>query len=67
MCIRDSTRLKRDIIVRVCRELGVKVIDSFYESGFSRLVAREHGEVHPDEGWKENIASFVAAQILAKC
>ena len=63
----ENTRLKRDIIVRVCREMGVKVIDSFYESGFSRLIAREHGEVHPDEGWKENIASFVAAQILAKC
>lgn len=62
----ETTRLKRDVIVKVCRALGVKVIDSFYESGFSRLIAKEHGEVHPDEGWKENIASFVAAQIRAK-
>lgn len=63
----ETTLLKRDIIMKVCRALGVKVIDSFYESGFSRLIAKEHGEVHPDEGWKENIASFVAAQIKAKC
>lgn len=62
----ETNRLKRDVIVKVCRALGVKVIDSFYKSGFSRLIAKEHGEVHPDEGWKENIASFVAAQIRAK-
>lgn len=63
----DSTRLKRDLIVRVCRACGVKVIDSFYESGFSQLIARDHGEVHPDEMWKERIAGFVAASIRARC
>lgn len=62
----ETTRLKRDVIVRVCRALGVKVIDSFYESGFSRLIAKDHGEVHPDDLWKENIAGFVAAQIRSR-
>lgn len=61
----ETMLLKRDIIMTVCRSLGVKIIDSFFESGFSRLIAKEHGEVHPDEGWKENIASFVAARIRA--
>lgn len=61
----ETMLVKRNIIVKVCRALGVKVIDSFYESGFSRLIAKDHGEVHPDDGWKENIASFVAARIKA--
>ncbi len=60
-----TTLLKRDIIKDVARFCGVKFIDSFYESGFNRLVAKEHGEVHPDEGWKENIARFVAGRIAA--
>lgn len=62
----ESTRLKRDIICRVCREAGVKVIDSFYESGFSRLIAKDHGEVHPDPAWTNRIADFVAASIRAR-
>lgn len=63
----EHTRLKRDLIVRVCRSCGVKVIDSFYESGFSRLIAKQHGEVHPDDLWKDRIAGFVAASIRSKC
>lgn len=63
----ESTLLKRDIICRVCRHLGVKVIDSFYESGFSRLIARDHGEVHPDPVWASRIADFVAASIRSRC
>lgn len=62
-----NTLHKRDMIAAVCRACGVKIIDSFYESGFSTLIAREHGEVHPDAMWKENIAGFVAAQIRAGC
>lgn len=62
----ENTRLKRDMIVKVCRALGVKVIDSFYESGFSQLIAMDHGGVHPDDLWKERIAGFVAASIRAK-
>lgn len=62
----DTTRLKSDIIKKVCRYCGVKFIDSFYESGFSSLIAIENGGVHPNEQWKENIASFVAGCIKSK-
>lgn len=59
----EMTKLKRDIIIKVCRSCGVKVIDSFFESGFSSLIAIENGGVHPNEIWKENIASYVAGCI----
>lgn len=59
----EQTRLKRDIIISVCQTLDVDIIDSFTESGFTQEVARAHGEVHPDEEWKERIASFVAKKI----
>lgn len=62
-----TTRRKRDIICHVCQAMGVKVIDSYRESGFTRLVALEHGGVHPDALWKERIAAYVAASIRAKC
>lgn len=55
--------LKRGIIQKVARETGVHCIDSFYDSGFDREVARLHGEVHPGEVWKERIADFVAGAI----
>ena len=58
-------RLKRGVIQKVARETGVHCIDSFYGSGFDREVARLHGEVHPDEEWKERIADFVANAIEA--
>lgn len=60
--------MKRSIIQRVAEKTGVHCIDSFYGSGFDREVARLHGEVHPDEKWKERIADFVAAEITrARC
>lgn len=62
----ETTRLKRDIIVRVCHACGVKVIDSFYESGFSTLIAKGHGEIHPDELWKDRIARYVTASIRSR-
>ena len=55
--------LKRGIIQKVAQETGVHCIDSFYESGFDRRIARWHGEVHPDEEWKIRIADFVAKEI----
>jgi hypothetical protein len=61
----ENTRQKRDIIKKVCRFCGVKIIDSFYESGFNRLATINGGGVHPNEEWKENIASYVAAGIAA--
>ena len=44
-------------------KLASGFIDSFYESGFDTETARDHGEVHPDEEWKEKIAAFVAGKI----
>ena len=63
----ESTGLKRRIILRVCEALGVEVIDSFRDSGFTPEVAAAHGGVHPDEEWKERIACFVADTIRDRC
>lgn len=57
---------KRALVMGVCDLCGVECIDSFMESGFDEEVARLHGEVHPDEVWKENIAVFVTEQIKAR-
>ena len=62
----ENGLLKRRLVMDVCRLTGADCIDSFLDSGFDAAVAREHGEVHPDEEWKERIADFVARQI-AEC
>ena len=66
--IRDYYEVEMDLDVvclRYCFELedmaGIRVY--FSHSGFTREVARHHGEVHPDEEWKERIAVFVADAI----
>lgn len=59
----ESGLLKRRLVMDVCHLCGADCIDSFMESGFDRLVARDHGEVHPDDMWKERIADFVAGRI----
>lgn len=56
-------RMKRDVIIRIAQALDCHVIDSFYESGFTEAVARDHGEVHPDDAWKETIACYIANRI----
>lgn len=61
----ESGLLKRRLVKEVCRLTGACCIDSFMESGFTAEVARLHGEVHPDEEWKERIACFVAEKIAA--
>lgn len=61
----ENGMLKRRLVMDVCRLTGAECIDSFMESGFDQAVARDHGEVHPDEEWKERIACFVAARIAA--
>lgn len=58
--------VKRRLVMAVCELCRVPCIDSFLESGFDAAVAREHGEVHPDEEWKERIACFVAERISAR-
>lgn len=55
--------MKREIIKKICAYCRVNFVDSYYESGFTREVAREHGEVHPDEEWAEKIAEYVAERI----
>lgn len=59
----ENGLLKRRLVMDICRLTGAECIDSFMDSGFDAAVAREHGEVHPDEEWKERIADFVARQI----
>ncbi len=54
---------KRRLVMGVCGMMGVNCIDSFMESGFDEDVARHHGEVHLNEGWKERIACYVAGTI----
>ncbi|MDT8715651.1 SGNH/GDSL hydrolase family protein [Clostridium sp. 19966] len=62
----NNGKLKRDIIERVCQFCSVYFIDSFNESGFSVLNAHNHGEIHPDLIWKNNITKFVSTRIVEK-
>lgn len=59
----ESGMLKRKLVMQVCALCGAECIDSFMESGFEGEIARLHGEVHPDEEWKERIACYVAGEI----
>ena len=61
----ESGMLKRRLVMDVCRLCGADCIDSFMDSGFDSAVAKDHGEVHPDEEWKERIACFVADAIVS--
>jgi len=61
----ENTLQKRNMIVQIAELCGVRIIDSFYDSGFTEEVARDHGEIHPDPEWKERIADFVAERIRA--
>ncbi|MDC7290545.1 SGNH/GDSL hydrolase family protein [Blautia schinkii] len=55
--------LKREIIQKVCVCCGITFIDSYYESGFTKEIAKNHGEVHPDTEWADRIADYVAGKI----
>ena len=35
-------------------------VDSYYESGFTGEIARDHGHIHPDGEWAERIVEYVA-------
>lgn len=54
---------KRDIIEKVCKFCSVYFIDSYSESGYSRVIANKHGGIHPDSEWKVYIAKYVANKI----
>ena len=59
--------MKREIIRKVCAYCSVHFIDSYAESGFSSMLAAFHGDgVHPDDIYKQKIASFVAHKIKAE-
>ena len=60
-----NTKAKRDCTEKIAKACGVKFIDSFYDSGFSYMIAKSDngGGVHPSNEWKENIACFIAGQI----
>ena len=62
------TKLKRDIIAKVCEFCSVHFIDSFSDSGFSAMLS--HGIasqttdlVHPTQEWSYNIARYIAQNI----
>lgn len=61
----QNTKAKRDCTEKIAKACGVTFIDSFYDSGFSYLIAKADngGGVHPSNEWKENIACFIAGQI----
>ena len=60
----ENTKAKRDCTKKIARFCGVTFIDSFYDSGFSYLIAKaDNGGVHPSDTWKENIACFIAGKI----
>lgn len=59
----EALLTKREIIRKISGFCGVHFVDSYYESGFTREVASEHGQVHPDAEWADRIAEYVAAVI----
>ena len=60
----ENTKAKRDCTEKIAKACGVNFIDSFYDSGFSYLIAKsDNGGVHPSDKWKENIACFIAGKI----
>lgn len=65
----EAGLIKREILRKVIssyQDGRIHFIDSYLESGFTREVAKEHGEVHPDELWKEKIADYVASSIRSR-
>lgn len=60
---RDTVLMKRSVIKRIAEFENAQFIDSTFESGFTEEVAKDNGQVHPNELWKENIARFVTQKI----
>ncbi len=63
---REALLTKREIIRKISGFCGVNFVDSYYESGFTGEIARDHGHIHPDGEWAERIAEYVAAAIREK-
>ena len=61
---KESVLAKRNCTEKIAKFCGVKFIDSYYDSGFSYLIAKsDNGGVHPSEEWKHNIANFISGKI----
>lgn len=61
-----TTKLKGEIIKKICSFCSVLIIDSQTESGFTKLVAdsgSDSAKIHPDKIWRYNISKYVANQI----
>ena len=62
----ESLYMKRKIIKKVCEYCSVYFIDSFAESGFSKMRVKSYGDIcgiHPAGNEKRRIAEFVAHKI----
>lgn len=62
------TKLKRDIIAKVCEFCSVHFIDSFADSGFSGMLAHgiasaNNDQVHPTQTWSYNLARYISQNI----
>lgn len=66
---RKTVLLKREIVMKTAAFCSVRVIDSTYESGFTKMVAAAGSDsagIHPDLEWRYNIAKYVANEINNK-
>ena len=64
----SHTKVKRDIIEKVCQFCSVHFIDSFSDSGFSNMLAhgiasQNNDQVHPTQAWSYNIARYISQNI----
>lgn len=67
----SHTKLKRDIIEKVCQFCSVHFIDSFSDSGFSNMMAHgiasnNNDLVHPTQKWSRNIAKYISQNIKGR-
>lgn len=63
---RNTVLLKREIVMKTAAFCSVRVIDSTFESGFTKMVAASGSDsagIHPDLEWRYNIAKYVANSI----
>ncbi len=59
----EALLTKREIVKKISHFCDVNFVDSYYESGFTSQVAKDHGQVHPDPEWADRIGEYVAGVI----
>ena len=66
----ESNKLKRDVLEKVCQFTGAIFIDSFNESGFSKLTATgghlTDDGIHPSAAGKTRLVSYVGGELKRK-